>query len=100
MEELDSSTEQRDEGVSWPGGHPPGGLPHDKCGNLVAGKISGIGLQPAADFSPPAAGFTSFAGGRAEAWLKPAADCPNSPSKDLDRKSTRLNSSHLGISYA
>jgi hypothetical protein len=30
-------------------------------------EIGGAGLQPAADFSPPAAGFTSFAGRRAEA---------------------------------
>src|SRR5262245_54884208 len=39
-------------------------------------------------------------GARAEAVGQPAREAPQPPPARLDRKSTRLNSSHLGISYA
>jgi hypothetical protein len=40
--------QERDEGVPWPKGHPPGGLPHlISAGIPSLGKLCGIGLQPA-----------------------------------------------------
>src|ERR1035438_8594143 len=38
MEVLDSSDEQRDAGVPWPRGHPPGGPPHHFMQNPIFGK--------------------------------------------------------------
>src|SRR5262245_64687233 len=41
-----------------------------------------------------------LSGGRKSAPDSPDRRCPAAASSCLDRKSTRLNSSHLGISYA
>src|SRR5262245_9479289 len=44
--------------------------------------------------------FVSFAGKPVRVTARTASQIFPSPGEDLDRKSTRLNSSHLGISYA
>src|ERR1035441_10801859 len=54
------------------------------------------GISSSVISAPEGACECSGSGGR---WSMPL-DLPSRPPPSLDRKSTRLNSSHLGISYA
>src|ERR1035441_64406 len=56
-----------------------------------------IGSMPVSDIPPTLGQILTFDGG---SWVAKSPAAAVTVGGDLDRKSTRLNSSHLGISYA
>src|ERR1017187_10651387 len=75
---LEESSPSRSRQAGQGAGRGRGRPPHYSCRCAFVGKACGIRLQPAADFNPPAAGLTSFAGGRAEALRRLKRDLQNS----------------------
>src|ERR1035438_2790101 len=75
--------------------------PDTKLTPLTARLKAATPLETELGESEPMAGLTTLNGSALEAAAPGLTTCTlNWPVLDTDRKSTRLNSSHLGISYA